>query len=238
MNNQLYDMENEELMAKSFVNLGPIAQDNIVAAFAVNDLLKDTTTFMVLAKYQDLHGNNIADVISITDSFWVEGLFIDKIKNKDKTEGANFEVGSLYHIVKDGDNLQISPTHYNRTIKQRYCNILDYSNIYFNLAEQIRNDEEYLEVNAGLVNSSQALINIIREMQFVSDKPKKEINESVKNIKKELEKGRYDEAEKFGLLFALQDTFHLVNDAFNNNKIKRIKKQDEVITNKAEVAQM
>ena len=53
MNNQLYDMENEELMAKSFVNLGPIAQDNIVAAFAVNDLLKDTTTFMVLAKYQE-----------------------------------------------------------------------------------------------------------------------------------------------------------------------------------------
>ncbi len=238
MNNQLYDMENEELMAKSFVNLGPLKHDNIVAKFAVNDLLRNTTTFMVLAKYQDLHGNNIADVISITDSFWLEGLFVDKIKNKKSVEGANFEVGSLYHIVKDGDNLQISSTYFNESIKQRYCNILDYANIYFSLAEKIRDEENYLEVNAGFINSSQALINIVREMQFTSDKPKKEINESVKNIKKELEKGRYEEGEKFGLLFALQDTFHLVNDAFNNNEIKCTKNQDDVITNKAEVAQM
>ncbi|MBQ9786020.1 MAG: hypothetical protein IJW25_00970, partial [Clostridia bacterium] len=152
MGNRNYKNKIDEItLAQNIDNLIPIMEDNIVASFAFNDINSEIQTFMVINKYKNMDKLDVADMISITDPNWNEEIEFNKILGVADLGESKFEVGSLFHIFKTNEGkYSITPSYYNKSLKQRYQNVLDYANLYLSLVDIATYKNELIEVNAGL----------------------------------------------------------------------------------------
>ena len=196
MVNRNYKNKIEEItLAQNIDNLIPIMNDNVVASFAFNDINSEMKTFMIINKYKNMDKKDVADMISITDPNWNEEIEFNKILGIEDLGESKFEVGSLFHIVKTNEGkFNITPSYYNKSLKQRYQNVLDYANLYLSLVDIATYKNELIEVNAGLLNASLALSNVCDEMYFINADTANEVKKCIRKLKNDVRTQTYEDA--------------------------------------------
>lgn len=211
--------------------LKKVSEDNLVAAFAMSDVVEeDHSSFMVIQTYdapQTQH--KMVTFVSITDPDWEEQLDLNDINVSNKAE-MFFEVGGLYQFYKDEKEKTVSicESYYNKTIQQRFENVYDYITFYLELENHKRCEQDEINITSAVIQGAYCLCQVCDEMKF-KDSPmcengkteaKNIVDKSIEQLKQIMFREEHGPTYFYDLSIKVLDCLENVNNYYHGEDEK------------------
>ena len=156
-------------LSEDFEILKKISEDNLVAAFAMSDVVdEDHSSFMVIQTFDDPQtSHKKVTLVSVTDPDWEEQIDLNDV-NVSNDGKITFEVGGIYQFYKDekAKTVSICESFFNKTAQQRFENIYDYITFYLELEHYKRDEQDEVKITSAVIQGSYCLCQVCDEISF------------------------------------------------------------------------
>lgn len=208
-----------------------VSEDNLVAAFAMSDVVeKDHSSFMVIQTFDDPQSKHkMVTFVSLTDPDWEEQLDVNDINVTNESD-MSFAVGGLFQFYKDEAEKTVSvcESFYNKTVRQRFENIYDYITFYFELENCKRDERDEIEITSAIIQGAYCLCQVCDEMKF-TDSPmcengkteaKNLVDKNVEQLKQVMFREEHGPTYFYDLSIKVIDCLENVNNYYHGDKEK------------------
>lgn len=231
-------------LSEDFEVLKKVSEDNLVAAFAMSDVVEENhSSFMVIQTFDDPQTKHkMVTLVSITDPDWEEQIDLNDV-NVYNDGKISFEVGGLYQFYKDEKEKTVSicESYYNKTVQQRFENIYDYITFYLELESYKITEYDDVAITSALIQGAYSLCQVCDEMKF-KDSPmcengkteiKNMVDKNVEQIKQVMFREEHGPTFFYDLSIKTLDCLENVNNYYHGDEEEFIdtqKKEDNVPT--------